>query len=148
MKEKSSVVDGMVSERESTDKVWGFFFVLFVLIWCAVCVFSFTEGGIQKAMRVNDFDGVLCGGPEALEYPVMYFSKPDLKNAKGESASLTQLLEYGTCVKACPSKDQLTECLTNSKVLACLTSKYETIQFTSLCIPGFDGELQKLEKEI
>lgn len=77
LKDSSSIVDGIVTEeRQVTDKFFGICFILFTLIWVVATIFSYTSGGIMSIARVNDWDGILCGGPDALDYPVMYFTDP------------------------------------------------------------------------
>lgn len=92
------------------------------MVLVGVAGYGFTNGDPYKLVTTWDFDKNGCGYSAATkDYPFLYFPKIDVSAAsdaansasqgKFSTQALTETLQYSTCVKTCPTRTSVVDCL-------------------------------------
>lgn len=106
-------------ERECTDLLCCLVFLAFLVGMVGVSGYGFVYGDPQLFLTMWDADERGCGYSEASkDYPYLYFpivniSEASKMNASIDSvtSSMKEVLQFGTCVKECPTKTSTVDCL-------------------------------------
>jgi hypothetical protein len=95
LREKTSVQEGLVTDRKCTDVFFLIVFVAFIAAMGAIVVYSLTHGQIEKVLAPYDKFKHFCGHDGYEDYPYMYLTDVDVTSASTTFGS-------GICVKECP----------------------------------------------
>jgi hypothetical protein len=114
--------NGPIKRRWITDVCFGIFFTLFFLGMLVVAGYGFVLGNPAMILIGWDSDQNGCGlSPDTIDYPMLYWPQrpptdviADLQ--KGDYSTALTILNYGVCVKTCPTGDTSTpvECKTTT----------------------------------
>lgn len=101
-------------DRGCTDVLCCLLFIAFIVLLAGVAGYAFTNGDPYKLTTTWDYDKNGCGFSNATkDYPYLYFPAIDIQ-AAGNTAkeinsgqlkisSLSDTLQYSTCVSECPT---------------------------------------------
>ena len=115
------------------------FFLVFLVAFISVTVYSFKNGDLSKLTAPLDASNNFCGEGDFLDYPKLFVSNTN-------TLSITKLFKSGVCVKKCPKKDELTNCKVNSIVTSCPKATYSTHSMIDYCIPS--GKLDQKTEDL
>ena len=108
--------NGPIADRTFTDLLIGFAFVAFCTGMVCASLYGWTYGDPAKLLIGWDSDRNGCGYSEVTKgFPYLYW--PEMPNSKlmsqienGNYDDAISLLNFGVCVKQCPSTDSPVEC--------------------------------------
>ena len=127
-KDRGSLKNGPVGNRSITDCICCIVFLVAIVGFFAASWYGYKNGDPMKLFIGWDSDGKGCGYTAGYEdYPYLYWPEPpsndnvDLVEAIKtlNFGAALELLNYGVCVKECPSADQ-------AKLIECKATDYIT----------------------
>lgn len=103
--------NGPIGERSITDCCCCILFIAGIFFFCAFSAYGWDNGDPNLLLVSWDSDQNGCGFNETTkDYPYLYWPEPpsaDIKDAitSFDVSAALSMLNYGTCVKACPRAD-------------------------------------------
>ena len=101
MTASSSIRTGIVYERQVTDLGFGICFLVFLVAFLVIGIYSFAKGSVNNVLIFADGADKFCGGSDP-DYKAFKYFYPALDTTDG-----TNTLRYGNCVDKCPVKGNL-----------------------------------------
>ncbi|CDW74451.1 UNKNOWN [Stylonychia lemnae] len=124
--------NGVVTDRQCTDVFMCIIFTVFFCGMFATAAYGYAKGDPVKLITPFDSDGNQCGlkGSAMADYKVLYW--PNLNNLVLNPNGLDQTV----CVKYCPDKGNLTQCVPNTQFSSCPEADYESKRYIGrYCLP-------------
>mmetsp|Transcript_16434 Transcript_16434/g.27862 ORF Transcript_16434/g.27862 Transcript_16434/m.27862 type:complete len:178 (+) Transcript_16434:42-575(+) len=139
----SRIDKGLVEDRGCTDFLCLILFAVFCGSMGYLTYYGSKYGDIEKLIAPLDGDKNFCGVGEGFrDYPKLYIT--DMT----QSFDFDAIFDSAVCVKECPTKDSVIDCIPTSKVPSCeAKERYPSRDRLNYCFPSSIKELPEDFKE-
>jgi hypothetical protein len=146
LKDKSTIRDGLVKDRKTTD--CGCCILFLAVIGCMVGLagYGLAKGNVNTLIGGVDGNLRICGSEGLEKYPHLYVTKL-------ESNNLNEIFSTGVCVQKCPAEStSMIDCMPTTQVPNCNSNdvkanEYDTVTIGGYCFPKSVDDLPQAAQE-